>query len=439
MEKLFLCTVMMLLALTTTGQKKLQITEKNMSGVIFREAGDNETVVEVQSNVPLDFESTMDKQVNVYEKKQESSFFFYKLKFPTGNNYKGRRLTIKSYGSLNYDYPLDLQAKVPVGLLVSDPDVKVENDVITLQNSNVIFALVQEVGLEEIKYKRYDNPNGPNYVIKKTDVHRIRYINGSSDVFQPELTPPWDTDISTSAQTNSTSNPPNNQRHPAEPEMIFVEGGTFWMGCADEQGRDCRTNESPRHSVTVSSFNISKYAITQKQWQTIMGKNPSQQKGDDHPVENISWEEAQVFINKLNAATGKQYRLPTEAEWEFAARGGIKSQGFKYSGSNSLNDVAWVLMGKRVKTGTVGKKQPNELGIYDMSGNVWEWCHDWYGTYGSNAQTDPLGPSSGSHRVLRGGRWNSSALECSVSARRGYSPKSRGSNDYFGFRIVLSH
>jgi len=421
-------------ALSATGQKKLQVTEKNMNGVIFREPGDNESVVEVQSNVPLEFESTMDKQVNVYDKKQEGGFFYYKLKFPTGTNYKGRRLTIKSYGFLNYDYPLELQAKVSVGLLVSDPDIKVEMDIITLKNSNVIFALVQEVGMEEIKYKRYDNPTGPNYIMKKSDVYMIRYINGSIDIFQPEpVQPP---PVTKTTPPTSPSIPPSG--HPAEPEMVFVEGGTFWMGCTEEQGNDCRDYERPQHSVTVNSFNIGKYEITQKQWIAIMGKNPSQKKGDDHPVENISWEQAQEFIDKLNKATGKQYRLPTEAEWEYAARGGIKSQGYKYSGSNFLNDVAWVSSKSKVKTGSVGKRKPNELGIYDMSGNVREWCYDLYGNYDSNVQTNPTGSSSGINRVLRGGRWSSRAQDCRVSSRGYYNQKSRGSNDYFGFRLVLS-
>ena len=438
-KKLFLCAVLMLSSLSVFGQKRLQISEKNMSGVIFREAGDNETVVEVQSNVPLEFESTMDKQVNVYEKKQEGGFFYYKLKFPTGADYKGRRLTIKSYGFLNYDYPLELQTKVSVGLLVSDPDIKVEMDIITLKNSNVIFALVQEVGMEDIKYKRYDNPTGPTYVMKKSDTYMIRYINGTSDIFQSESTPPPVTDTSLRTNPSYPSSDQNGQRHPAEPEMVFVEGGAFWMGCTDEQGKDCRDNERPLHNVTVSSFYIGKYEITQKQWQILMGKNPSQQKGDDHPVENISWDEAQEFINRLNVATGKKYRLPTEAEWEYAARGGKKSMGYRYSGSNFPKDVAWYEGRRKEKTHPVGKKQPNELGIFDMSGNVQEWCHDWYDRYYSNVQTNPSGPLSGSDRVLRGGKWDSSEQSCRVSSRSRYSQKSRGSNDYFGFRIALSN
>ena len=436
---IFLYFVLMFTVLPATGQKRLQVTEIDVSQNIYREPGDNATVVEVQSNVPLDFESTMDKQVNVYEKKQEGGFFIYKLLFPTGANYKGRRLTIKSYGYLNYDYPLELKARTPVGLLVTDPDIKLEMDIITLKNSNVIFALVKEIDfdMEVIRYLRHDNPTGPIYVIKKSDVYMIRYINGKSEIFLPEPTPPPATKTPPPTIPPNPSNPLTDQRHPAEPEMVYVEGGAFWMGCTDEQGKECRDSESPLHNVTVSSFYIGKYEITQKQWKTMMGKNPSLHKGDDHPVENISWNDVQEFIIRLNAATGKKYRLPTEAEWEYAARGGSNSKGFRYSGSNFLKDVGWYEGRKKEKTHPVGTKQPNELGIYDMSGNVQEWCHDWYDKYNSNAQTNPAGPSSGSGRVLRGGKWNSSEQNCRVSARSRYSPNSHGSNDYFGFRVVL--
>ena len=138
-----------------------------------------------------------------------------------------------------------------------------------------------------------------------------------------------------------------------------------------------------------------------------MGSNPSRYTGDDNlPVEQVSWKDVQEFIQKLNALTGKTYRLPTEAEWEYAARGGNQSQGYKYAGSNTVGDVAWHYGNSDHKTHPVGQKQPNELGLYDMSGNVWEWCQDWYGDYSSSAQTNPTGPSSGSYRVLRGGSWS---------------------------------
>ncbi|GHU57772.1 hypothetical protein FACS189411_12060 [Bacteroidia bacterium] len=218
-------------------------------------------------------------------------------------------------------------------------------------------------------------------------------------------------------------------------EMVYVQGGTFSMGCSGEQGSDCYDDEKPLHSVTVSSFNIGKYEVTQAQWKQIMGSNPSYFKGDNLPVESVSWADVQEFISKLNAATGKRYRLPTEAEWEYAARGGNRSQGYKYSGSNNLNNVAWYGGNSSSKTHPVGAKSPNELGVYDMSGNVWEWCSDWYGNYNSSSQTNPTGPSTGSRRVLRGGGWDYGAEYCRVSDRGSNAPGNR--YDDFGFRLVL--
>jgi len=219
--------------------------------------------------------------------------------------------------------------------------------------------------------------------------------------------------------------------HPGEPEMVFVQGGTFTMGCTD---LECFDWEKPKHQVTVSDFYIGKYPVTQKQWVAVMGSNPSHFKGDNLPVENVSWDDAQEFISKLNAATGKKYRLPTEAEWEYAARGGIKSKGFEYSGSNRVDDVAWYGDNSGWETRPVGTKSPNELVIYDMSGNVWEWCNDWYGDYSNTAKTNPQGPSSGSYRVLRGGGWRYDARRCRVSIRNSSTPVNR--NDEFGFRLA---
>jgi len=247
-------------------------------------------------------------------------------------------------------------------------------------------------------------------------------------------------------------------QHPAEPEMVLVNGGTFLMGCSTEQGRDCNEDELPLHSVTVGSFYIGKYPITQKQWQLLMGdavEKPHGQgnenspvygeggeyhpygygEGDDFPRYYVSWEEAQEFIRRLNGATGKNYRLPTEAEWEFAARGGDKSKGYKYSGSDNLSDVAWFGENSGDKTHSVGTKAPNELEIFDMSGNVWEWCCDWYGVYSDSAQTDPAGSSSGSARVFRGGSWGCDAKSCRVSHRDDGTPTPRCGD--LGLRVVL--
>ncbi len=176
---------------------------------------------------------------------------------------------------------------------------------------------------------------------------------------------------------------------------------------------------------------IGETEVTQGLWKAVMGSNPSYFKGDNLPVEDVSWDDCQEFINKLNELTGKTFRLPTEAEWEFAARGGNKSNHTQYAGSSNSGSVAWY----GDKTHDVAQKTPNELGLYDMSGNVMEWCQDWYGGYSSSAQTNPQGPSSGSYRVLRGGSWFNIARDCRVSGRYSYYPSDRYS--YFGLRLAF--
>ncbi|MCQ2346436.1 MAG: SUMF1/EgtB/PvdO family nonheme iron enzyme [Paludibacteraceae bacterium] len=223
-------------------------------------------------------------------------------------------------------------------------------------------------------------------------------------------------------------------------EMVFVEGGTFTMGATSEQGSDADSDEKPTHSVTLSDYSIGKYEVTQALWQAVMGNNPSSFKGSTKPVESVSWNDCQSFISKLNNLLssqlgGKRFALPTEAQWEYAARGGKKSQGYKYAGSNSISSVAWYTNNSGSSTHVVGTKSPNELGLYDMSGNVWEWCQDRYGDYSRSSQTNPAGPSSGSNRVFRGGRWNDLARYCRVSFRDFNTPSDR---DYsLGFRLVL--
>ena len=234
---------------------------------------------------------------------------------------------------------------------------------------------------------------------------------------------------------DAAQNAPQRQQQTIDIPMVYVAGGTFTMGASDNDS-EAYSNEKPAHRVTVSSFYIGKYEVTQAQWKAVMGSNPSRFNGDNLPVEQVDWDDVQEFIRKLNAQTGKTYRLPTEAEWEFAARGGNSSRGYKYSGSNDLNSVAWYHDNSGEKTHPVGTKQPNELGIYDMAGNVWEWCSDWYDSsyYSSAAQTNPKGPTSGSSRVLRGGSWDFSAWDCRVSYRAWYP-------DYwtpdYGIRLVL--
>lgn len=219
-------------------------------------------------------------------------------------------------------------------------------------------------------------------------------------------------------------------------DMIMVEGGTFTMGATSEQGNDASDAEKPAHQVTLSDYYIGETEVTQALWQAVMGINPSNFKGNSNPVESVSWNYCQEFIRKLNSLTGRTFRLPTEAEWEFAARGGNESKGYKYSGSNNIDAVAWYDYNSDSKTHAVKTKSPNELGIYDMTGNVLEWCQDWCEwSYSSNAQTNPKGPSSGSFRVLRGGSWNYKAWNCRVSHRIGCFPD-YGYN-YIGLRLVL--
>ncbi len=235
-------------------------------------------------------------------------------------------------------------------------------------------------------------------------------------------------------------------------KMVKVAGGTFQMGATSEQGNDAYDDEKPVHSVTLSDYWIGETEVTQALWYAVMGKRPtpdgdqwssSYGLGDNYPAYNVSWNDCQTFITRLNQLTGQSFRLPTEAEWEFAARGGNSSQGYKYAGSNTIGDVAWyydnscALGSSSPDYGThpVATKSPNELGLYDMSGNVWEWCQDWYGSYSSSAQTDPVGPSTGSGRVLCGGSWAYDARSCRVSSRHPYDPSSTDGNR--GLRLAL--
>ena len=219
-------------------------------------------------------------------------------------------------------------------------------------------------------------------------------------------------------------------------DMVRVEAGTFTMGATSEM-EDPYDWEKPTHQVTLTNdYYIGKYEVTQALWKAVMGNNPSNFKGDNLPVEKVSWDDCQEFINKLNRITGKTFRLPTEAEWEYAARGGKKSRGYQYSGSNNISDVAWYSDNSGNMTNDVGSKQANELGIYDMTGNVWEWCQDRYGRYDSFSQVNPTGANSGSDRVYRGGSWSYTARYCRSSFRLRITSGYRRS--FLGFRLVLS-
>ena len=258
-------------------------------------------------------------------------------------------------------------------------------------------------------------------------------------------------------------------------EMVAVNGGPFEMG-ASSGDSDADDDEKPAHSVTLGDYYIGKYEVTQELWEAVMGSKPSFNGGwtneygvgKNYPAYRVRWYEAVEFCNRLSEETGRRpyysidkerkdpnsesekddlkwtvrvnpgadgFRLPTEAEWEYAARGGNRSRGYKYSGSNSIGGVAWYKDNSGDKTHVVGTKSPNELGIYDMSGNVWEWCQDWYGRYGSGSQTNPQGPSSGSDRVIRGGSWGYYASHCRVSRRHNSNPGGWGSYD--GLRLAL--
>ena len=238
-------------------------------------------------------------------------------------------------------------------------------------------------------------------------------------------------------------------------EMVYVEGGTFTMGGTAEQGSDAEDDEYPTHRVTLSSYYIGKYEVTQALWEYVMLYNgkaadgtqlvPIQPyfydapdsdcgKGENYPVYYISYDDiVGYFLPRLNKITGKKFRLLTEAEWEYAARGGNKSKGYKYSGSNNIDAVAWYNADRIYE---VGRKAPNELGLYDMSGNVAEWCSDWYGSYTEEAQTNPTGPFSGSYRVIRGGSCFYETVVCRVSYRE--RTQSDDWDDDWGVRLAIS-
>jgi formylglycine-generating enzyme required for sulfatase activity len=218
-------------------------------------------------------------------------------------------------------------------------------------------------------------------------------------------------------------------------EMVYVPGGTFMMG-SPSNGKD-RNNDEVQHQVMLTKgYWIGKYEVTQEQWQAVMGNNPANKfgVGNRYPVYYVSWNDCQEFIQKLNSLTGQNFALPTEAQWEYAARGGPSSKGYVYSGSNNINDVAEYYGNNNKSTKPVGGRQANELGIYDMSGNVWEWCEDWIADYPGGSVTNPTGPSNGSYRVVRGGCWYSKARYCRSADRGNFDPSDR---DYsLGFRLV---
>lgn len=229
-------------------------------------------------------------------------------------------------------------------------------------------------------------------------------------------------------------------------KMVYVEGGTFMMGANEAESDECDSDELPAHRVTLSSFMIGETEVTEGLWKAVMGNSPLPYDGDDHPVKKVSWDDCQLFIDSLNKLTGHTFSLPTEAQWEFAARGGNRSSNFKFAGSDDLDQVGWYSANAWDKgkgdpdfgSHAVGMKLPNELGLYDMSGNVWEWCQDSYSTYTDSAQTDPSGPEGDmySYRVNRGGSWDYIATSSRTPNRRNRTPDFRNFN--LGLRLAMT-
>lgn len=223
-------------------------------------------------------------------------------------------------------------------------------------------------------------------------------------------------------------------------KMIRVQGGSFKMGATPEQGYDSYKDEKPEHEVILDDYYIGETEVTQSLWNAVMGNNPSRWEGDSLPVENVTWDDCRSFITRLNSMlhehlpVGYKFCQPTEAQWEYAARGGNKSQGFKYAGSDNIDDVAWYAANSGGKIHPVKTKSPNELRLYDMSGNIWEWCQDWYGKYSKSSRINPSGPLSGANHVVRGGSWYDKARFCRVSYRDDDGPD----GPYcFGVRLAL--
>ena len=223
--------------------------------------------------------------------------------------------------------------------------------------------------------------------------------------------------------------------------MVSIPGGTFDMGATPEQGVYAAFDEKPSIQVTVSSFYLAETPVTQSLWTAVMGDNPSHFIGDNLPVERVSWEDCQEFIKRLNQQTGMRFRLPTEAEWEYAARGGQNSKHLKYAGVNddAMSDYLWFKANSDSKSHEVKAKLPNELDLYDMSGNISEWCNDWYfNSYANNGErVNPKGPSSGMAKVYRGGSWDDKAMNCRVSKRYSMNPIFK--NKLVGLRLAATN
>lgn len=219
-------------------------------------------------------------------------------------------------------------------------------------------------------------------------------------------------------------------------ELVYVEGGWFTMGSNEGKGaRDRYDYTGPEHAVRVDAYYMGRFEVTQALWSAVMGENPSRWRGDGMlPVENVSWTEAQEFCMLLSQLTGRRFRLPTEAEWEFAARGG---EGYAFAGCDrkGLDDCAWYCVNSEGRTHAVGSRKANAMGLYDMSGNVAEWCGDWMAPYSADSVSAPRGPQTGESRVVRGGHYYSTSSGCAVFDRGWYVPS--GKTEYYGLRVVM--
>ena len=323
--------------------------------------------------------------------------------------------------------------------IASNQIVKFSGKVVDINGQPVIGAVVEETGTKNISVTDIDG----NFIIKaKSSSITVTVTFLGCVPKQVKLTEGTKEEITLIEESykNQPSLSASTVTIPVKDgvsiEMIKVEAGTFMMGATPEMEIP-DDDEKPVHQVTLTNdYYIGKYEVTQALWQTVMESNPSSFKGNNLPVEQVSWNDCQEFIGKLNSITGRKFRLPTEAEWEYAARGGKKSRGYQYSGSSNISDVAWYNGNSGSKTHLVGTKQANELGLYDMCGNVLEWGQNWYGSYVSSSQTNPTGAVSGSYRVIRGGSWYSSARFCRSSCRDSGTPGIR--NSRLGLRLVLS-
>ena len=324
--------------------------------------------------------------------------------------------------------------------IVRNQIVKFSGKVVDINGQPVIGAVVEETGTKNISVTDIDG----NFIIKaKSSSITVTVTFLGCVPKQVKLTEGTKEEITLIEETykkqpsSSASSITIPVKDGISIEMVKVEGGTFMMGATPEM-KNSWTEERPIHQVTLTNdYYIGKYEVTQSLWCALMDNNPSYFKGDNLPVEQVSWDDCQKFINKLNDITGRKFRLPTEAEWEYAARGGKKSRGYQYSGSNKISDVAWYSSNSEHKTQPVGLKLANELGLYDMSGNVDEWCFDRFGFYSALSQTNPLGADDGICRVYRGGSWEQIAGFCRSSDRSNYgTSKNRIYN--LGFRLALS-